>query len=98
MGALMQVEPWTVDPILAPVPWRSTLSSPPKRLRVGYIIDDGLVKVQPPVARAVRHTVAALLEAGHEGRSPHPYESAQGLTMDVDISIRMGCQQTPLQL
>lgn len=98
MDALMQVEPWTIDPILAPVPWRSTLSNPPKRLRVGYIIDDGMVKVQPPVARAVRKTVAALLEAGHEGRSPHQNESAQGLTMDADLSIRVGRQQTSLRL
>lgn len=101
MGALMQVEPWTVDPILAPVPWRSTLSSPPKRLRVGYIIDDGLVKVQPPVARAVRHTVAALLEAGHEvfewDVSKHPYSYdlwLRGILSDGGEGARKMCAQS----
>jgi Asp-tRNA(Asn)/Glu-tRNA(Gln) amidotransferase A subunit family amidase len=41
-----------------------------KSLRIGFLIDDGVVKVQPPIARAVREVVAALKAAGHEGISP----------------------------
>jgi amidase len=40
-----------------------------KRLRIGFLVDDGVVKVQPPIARAVREAVAALKAAGHEGMS-----------------------------
>ena len=70
MDALVQAEPWTMDPTLAPVPWRSTLCHATKPLKVGYIIDDGVVRVQPPVARAVRDVVQALRHAGHEGQCP----------------------------
>jgi amidase len=38
-----------------------------KRLRIGFLVDDGVVKVQPPIARAVQEVVAALKAAGHEG-------------------------------
>jgi amidase len=38
-----------------------------KRLRIGFLVDDGVVKVQPPIARAVREVVAALKAAGYEG-------------------------------
>jgi amidase len=39
----------------------------PKRLKIGFLVDDGVVKVQPPVERAVREVVAALRAVGHEG-------------------------------
>lgn len=38
-----------------------------KRLRIGFLVDDGVVRVQPPIARAVREVVDALKAAGHEG-------------------------------
>lgn len=38
-----------------------------KRLRIGFLVDDGVVKVQPPIMRAVREVVDALRTAGHEG-------------------------------
>jgi Asp-tRNA(Asn)/Glu-tRNA(Gln) amidotransferase A subunit family amidase len=38
-----------------------------KRLRIGFLVDDGVVKVQPPIVRAVREVVDALRTAGHEG-------------------------------
>ncbi|KAJ5086509.1 hypothetical protein NUU61_007816 [Penicillium alfredii] len=66
MSALAQIEPWHFDPGLIPVPWRSELCTTKKRLRIGYVVDDGVVKVQPPVARAVKKVIAALHDAGHE--------------------------------
>ncbi|KAJ5966981.1 hypothetical protein N7501_003229 [Penicillium viridicatum] len=46
----------------------SKLATPPanRKLRLGVIFDDGVVKPQPPVARAMRETVDALRAAGHE--------------------------------
>lgn len=70
MEALTQIEPWNFDPGMSPVPWRPALCTTSKRLRIGYVIDDGVVKVQPPVARAVNKVIAALQNAGHEGKLP----------------------------
>ncbi|OKL59169.1 hypothetical protein UA08_05808 [Talaromyces atroroseus] len=66
MEALPAAKPWEIDPHVTPIPWRTELCTTTKRLKIGYIIDDGVVKVQPPVARAVREVVDALKAAGHE--------------------------------
>lgn len=70
MEALAKIEPWNMDPNMSPVPWRPDLCTTKKRLRIGYVVDDGVVKVQPPVARAVKKVIAALHDAGHEGLFP----------------------------
>ncbi|KAJ5884938.1 hypothetical protein N7495_009448 [Penicillium taxi] len=67
MEALPSASPWELDQHCAPLPWRSNLASLPDRpLRIGFLIDDGVVKVQPPIARAVKEVVAALRAAGHK--------------------------------
>ncbi|KAJ5151618.1 hypothetical protein N7492_009913 [Penicillium capsulatum] len=66
MEALGQIEPWNLDPNMIPVPWRRELCTSTKRLRIGYVVDDGVVKVQPPVTRAVKKVITALRDAGHE--------------------------------
>ncbi|KAJ5459773.1 uncharacterized protein N7458_001325 [Penicillium daleae] len=67
MEALPCAAPWELDQHTAPVPWRRSMASlKAKRLRIGFLVDDGVVKVQPPIARAVREAVAALKAAGHE--------------------------------
>ncbi|KAL1981829.1 hypothetical protein VTN96DRAFT_2125 [Rasamsonia emersonii] len=68
MSALASVSPWEIDPRVIPMPWRAeqcTISKD-KRLKIGFVIDDGVVRVQPPIARAVREVVEALRRAGHE--------------------------------
>ena len=67
MEALPAANPWEIDPQVIPMPWRSEQCTTTKTLRIGYVLDDGVIKVQPPVARAVREVVAALQAAGHEG-------------------------------
>ncbi|KLU89838.1 hypothetical protein MAPG_08807 [Magnaporthiopsis poae ATCC 64411] len=60
--------PWTTDPQLPPIPWRQEeyeeLSTRP--LVVGALLDDGVVRVHPPIERVFRDVVAKLKEAGHE--------------------------------
>lgn len=68
MEALPAAKPWEIDPHVIPIPWRSELCTTTKRLRIGYLVDDGVIKVQPPVARAVREVVDSLKAAGHEGK------------------------------
>ncbi|KUM62181.1 hypothetical protein ACN42_g4899 [Penicillium freii] len=67
MEVLPEAKPWEVDQHVAPVTWRRELASPgAKRLRIGFLVDDGVVKVQPPIARAIREVIEALKEAGHD--------------------------------
>ena len=67
MEALASAKPWNLDPHVDPVPWRTELCTIKRPLKIGFVIDDGHVKVQPPVARAVREVVEKLRLAGHEG-------------------------------
>ncbi|KAL4890628.1 amidase signature domain-containing protein [Aspergillus ambiguus] len=67
MQSLLDKEPWEVDPGCIPIPWRKEMAAIPKRkLRLGIISDDGIVKPQPPVTRALRDVGRKLAEAGHE--------------------------------
>ncbi|KAJ5472218.1 Amidasefungi [Penicillium desertorum] len=68
METLLASSPWNVDPNVVPIPWRKELAGPPanRKLKLGVVFDDGVVKPQPPVARAMRETVDALRAAGHE--------------------------------
>ena len=69
MEALMEVKPWEAHPRLLPVPWRKEMALiPEKKLKVAFIADDGVVRPQPPVARAVKMLRETLRRAGHEGQ------------------------------
>jgi amidase len=68
MEALPTASPWEVDQHVSPVPWRAHLASGGKRLRIGFLVDDGVVRVQPPIARAMREVIEALKVAGHDGK------------------------------
>lgn len=70
MEALPQANPWELDNLVVPVPWRTeqcTISPPGRKLKIGYILDDGIVRPQPPITRALKEVIAALQGAGHEG-------------------------------
>ena len=64
----VEAEPWARDPQLPPIPWREdayrAFSTRP--LVVGTILDDGVVKVHPPIERVFRDVVTKLKAAGHE--------------------------------
>ncbi|GKU10381.1 amidase [Fusarium langsethiae] len=64
----IEAEPWTIDPQLPPLPWKEAefqhISKRP--LVIGTLLDDGLVKVHPPVERIFRRLVERLKAAGHE--------------------------------
>lgn len=69
MDALLAAEPWRYDPISIPLPWRSELAVQSARpLRIGWYVDDGSVRVQPPHEAAVNKVITALAAAGHEGK------------------------------
>lgn len=67
MDMLLESDPWNIDPQLIPIPWRKELAqAPEKKLKIGFVYDDGIVKPQPPAERAARELAQSLQEAGHE--------------------------------
>ena len=66
--ALIDDNPWESDPAVIPKPWdasaHSTMQSRP--LTIGIMYDDGVVKVHPPIERALYEMTQLLKSAGHE--------------------------------
>lgn len=66
----LSCQPWESDTGVMPIPWRQDviddIASGSKKLKIGYIVDDGAVLPQPPVRRAVLETVEKLKAAGHQ--------------------------------
>lgn len=61
-------EPWEFDPKCAPLPWNETIFQEvqTRPLVIGLILEDGVVKVHPPIERALRDLAPKLKEQGHE--------------------------------
>ncbi|KXH29500.1 acetamidase [Colletotrichum salicis] len=66
MDGILSCEPWRQDPTLLLIPWRKELAAKPdKPLKIGYYINDKVVRVQPPIEIAVLAVVDSLKAAGH---------------------------------
>ena len=73
MERLLASYPWEQEPNSYPIHWRADLAKEPgRKLKIGYYVDDGLVKVQPPHERAVKEVVALLDAAGHTSQLKLP--------------------------
>jgi amidase len=59
---------WNSDPQLPPLPWRADIfdTFAQKPLVIGTMLDDGGVKVHPPIERVFKDVVSKLQKAGHE--------------------------------
>ncbi|KAL4902612.1 hypothetical protein BDW74DRAFT_169484 [Aspergillus multicolor] len=67
MQSLLDSNPWDLDPGCIPIPWRREIAAPPtKKLKLGIVYDDGVVRPQPPIMRAMREVARKLTDAGHE--------------------------------
>jgi amidase len=68
MKAVLAVDLSRIDPRVVPIKWREEdyQSMFGRKLRIGVIRDDGVVRVHPPVARALQEAVEKLQKAGHE--------------------------------
>lgn len=54
MKTILDQEPWTRDPSLVPIPWRSISPDDVRRkLRIGVLTSDGIVKPHPPILKAL---------------------------------------------
>jgi amidase len=67
MKTLIDTKPWLQEAALLPFPWRDAIShlskSNGKKLKVGVLWDDGVVKPHPPVIRAISEVVSKLKES-----------------------------------
>lgn len=65
---MIDAAPWEHDPKVVPLPWRADVEAEiqSRPLVIGLLVDDGVVKVHPPVERVVRDAARKLEAAGHE--------------------------------
>lgn len=62
--AIIDSQPWLLDPKCLPIPWRST--QPKSKLKIAVLWNDGVCTPTPPVTRALKETAHHLEQAGHE--------------------------------
>ncbi|KAL1629946.1 hypothetical protein SLS54_000805 [Diplodia seriata] len=77
-NAVLTAHPWLADPKVHELPWRAAKEAEgaKPKLTFGVLRDDGVVRVTPPVARALDVAVDALRAAGHtvvEWTPPTPH-------------------------
>ncbi|KAJ5752317.1 Amidase [Penicillium odoratum] len=65
---VVNARPWDLDPRCTPLPWNEAAfhEIQTRPMVIGLIMDDGVVKVHPPIARALGELAARLESAGHE--------------------------------
>jgi amidase len=65
---LADSKPWTLDPKCSPLPWNEAAFQEiqTRPLVIGLILDDGVVKVHPPIERALKEVSEAISAQGHE--------------------------------
>ncbi|KAI0466009.1 amidase signature domain-containing protein [Xylaria cf. heliscus] len=63
---VLRARPWRKEPSLVNIPWREGADEEVKgrKLRVGVIWDDGVVRPHPPIAAALSRVVEKLRESG----------------------------------
>lgn len=75
MQAALSQKPWLHDPLAVPLPWRSEIEkeveartdeSSGQNLAFGILWDDGVVRPQPPVKRALKLVASILEQLGHD--------------------------------
>lgn len=62
MQTVLAAKPWLTEPSLIPIPWRvsDTILPAQRRLRIGVMLNDGVVTPHPPVTRALAEVTARL--------------------------------------
>lgn len=65
---IVDSKPWTMDPRCTPLPWNEEAFQEIqlRPMAIGLILDDGVVRVHPPIERALLELSAKLKAAGHE--------------------------------
>ena len=64
---IVEQQPWNDDPRIHRLPWNEAeyQSIQSRKLTIGVLLDDGVVKLHPPIERVVRQAAEKLAAAGH---------------------------------
>ncbi|KAF2114742.1 amidase signature domain-containing protein [Lophiotrema nucula] len=76
MKVVIDSQPWLTEPALFPMPWRDVKvgeEETGKKLKIGVIWHDKVVRPHPPITRALKETFVKLQEAGIEVVDFPPY-------------------------
>ncbi len=79
--AIIDSEPWLIDPKCVPIPWRTIYLRP--KLKIGVLWNDGVVTPTPPVKRALATCVEKLRKDEHEIVDWGNEEHAQAINLLV---------------
>lgn len=77
MKFIVDQEPWKTEPVMPPVPWK--VLETPKKLTIGVIYDDEVVRPHPPITNAMKKVVEKL--SAHPDitiKEWKPYQHARG--------------------
>lgn len=85
--AVVDAQPWKLDPKMLPMPWRSV--ELPKKLKIAVLWNDGMCLPTPPVTRALKETVEKLKNAGHEVVDWDPKLHPKALELLVSLHMPM---------
>ncbi|OQV06648.1 hypothetical protein CLAIMM_11190 [Cladophialophora immunda] len=68
MQNVIEAQPWLLDPKVIPMPWKEVeyRQIQERPLTIGVLVDDGVIKVHPPIERVLKSLVSKLESAGHE--------------------------------
>ncbi|WWC88918.1 uncharacterized protein L201_003833 [Kwoniella dendrophila CBS 6074] len=80
-------EPWKDHPSVLKMPWRKdeVVFKNGNLPKIGIMWDDGVVRPQPPMRRALKYTKEKLIKAGFEVIDVLPYKSAEA--WDITSSL-----------
>lgn len=66
MKTVVDAEPWVTEPAIVPLSWRTWSAPTDRKLRVGIMWDDGVVRPHPPIERALKMVEKRLRDVGIE--------------------------------
>ncbi|KAI1068702.1 hypothetical protein LB507_006217 [Fusarium sp. FIESC RH6] len=78
MSVISGSQPWLKDPRLVPIPWAGKMTEK-KPLKLGIMMNDGVITPQPPVTRALEWAVSKLRSKGFDVRPFQPYGAKEAM-------------------
>ncbi|RDW87467.1 amidase-7 [Coleophoma crateriformis] len=93
---LIDAKPWLKEPTLLPFEWKEADPFPAggKKLKIGVLWDDGVVKPHPPVTRAMKELVEKLKKSGNvEIVDWKPYKHDEAWEIIANLYFSDGASQ-----
>ncbi|CAH0042498.1 unnamed protein product [Clonostachys rhizophaga] len=80
MRVLVAAKPYLSDPRLIPIPWTGLSGAKKSPLKIGFMMNDGVIEPQPPVSKALMWAKVQLEKAGSfEVKEFKPFKVAEAM-------------------